>query len=100
MSTELKRYTLSEALEAKDELVDNIANLLGVVVVDMKDEFDDTTLDEALFWVRRTENTNLGSHKVTLYGRRFAQMLVEHILYNDSLVFHPAGSELDIELKE
>lgn len=81
----MRKYTLQEALEQVDYLGREVASLLAVAAIDMRDVHGDERIPEALF--NANADVHTGEFKPTEEGLRFARLLVERIVFSDEMVF-------------
>lgn len=74
-------YTLEEATETIDNLVKEFTSLLSVAARDMPDVYDDDSISVAQF----DSNPEGGQIMPTRAAKRFARLLVEHLIFTDEV---------------
>lgn len=88
-----KKYTLYESLRTMDTLTKEVASLLVIAAMDMRDVHDDERIPESLF--NANADVDTGAIKHTEAGLRFARLLVERIVADHDLVFDLKDDEVE-----
>ncbi|RUQ07020.1 hypothetical protein D8M34_05995 [Microbacterium sp. HSID17254] len=83
-----RKRTMRGTVAARDLLIQSVANLLGVASSDMVDEWNDETL-EGVF----DEPRGAATVRNTPAAGRFAEKLVDRLLFEDDVLLDYVGTE-------
>jgi hypothetical protein len=83
------------AIAARDQLTKTVADLLGVASSDMVDEWDDPTLEDVFHEQDPRHPDSPAFVRNTTAARRFAEKLVDRLLFDDDVLLEYVGTEED-----